>query len=96
MNFVTAYIQLAEECRRLEDACPLLDWMLVEYVFRGEKSSRLVEKTEAHVLIGLFLLLFLLFSLGLLSWCGSATSSRGSTTGRSATSTTTWDGSQLA
>merc|ERR1712098_254757 len=48
---------------------------------------RLVEKTETHILVGLLLLLFLL--LGLLS--GGTSSSWGSTT-----SSSRWNGSQLA
>src|SRR5690606_25592500 len=60
-------------------------------LLRLERSS-LIEKTEAHILIGLFLLLLLLLSL-LLS--GSSTTGSGGSTSGSTTSTTRWDGSKL-
>jgi len=57
------------------------------------KAYRLVEQTEAHVLVRLLLLLFLLSLLGRLLGGTGATSSRSST---SRGGTTRWDGGELA
>ena len=56
-------------------------------------ATRLVEQTEAHVLVGLLLLLF----LSLLLWCllGSTTGSGSSATSSWGGGTARWDGGEL-
>ena len=60
--------------------------------FPNSKAIRLVEETEAHVVVGLLLLL-LLGSLG--RGFLSGTTSRGTTCGGSTTGTTRWDRGEL-
>jgi hypothetical protein len=56
---------------------------------KGRKGRRLVEKTEAHVLVGLLLLLFLLL-LSCGRSIGSTASGGGSTTGSRGSSAAAW------